>query len=71
MMFTNNKTDIKRLNLETKISQFESCLTLMEKVTVVKKCASKTIFCTYISAKPTKVYNSSNRKDNVLIYMGQ
>ena len=45
MIFTNNKTDIMKLNLERKISLFEYFLkqwqhrklTLMGKVTVVKK----------------------------------
>ena len=79
MIFTNNKTDIMKINLEKKISQFETCLkqwqhrklTLMGKVTVVKKnCTPKTNFCTFISAKPTKVHNRSNRKDYVFLYMG-
>ena len=38
----------------------------MGKVTVVKKCAN---FCTFISAKPTKVHNRSSRKDYVFLYM--
>ena len=49
IIFTNNKTDIMKLNLEKKIGQFETCLkqwqhrklTLMGKVTVVKKMHSQ------------------------------
>ena len=67
-----------KLNLEKKISQFETCLkqwqhrklTLMGKVTVVKKCTPKTNLYTFISAKPTKVHNRSNRKDYIFLYMG-
>ena len=47
MIFTNNKTDIMKLNFEKQISQFEICLkqwqqrklTLVVKVTVVKNVA--------------------------------
>ena len=49
MIFTNNKTDIMKLNLEKKISQLKTCLkqwqhkklTLMGKVTIVKKLHSQ------------------------------
>ena len=67
-LFTNNKTDIMKINLERKTSQFEICLkqwqhrilTLMEKLFVVTLHFQNFFFCPFISSKPTKVPNRSN-----------
>ena len=73
MIFTNNKTDIMKLNLEKKISQFETCLkqwqhrklTLMGKVTVVKKFAlPKLIFA--LSSLPNPLKSTIDRIEKIM-----
>ena len=73
MIFTNNKTDIMKLNLEKKISQFETCLkqwqhrklTLMGKVTVVKKFAlPKLIFA--LSSLPNPPKSTIDRIEKIM-----